>query len=192
MAFTVAKPPPKLTIITIVSTLAYLGLAILGAGGFAAFFAHKPLIVLAIATCVMAAIAPFSGGNLSPGEREDRANRWVLIAFGVIGLLSAFLPAYHRWERALDPRWGYHSLGRRRSLHGRGRVADVAGLRARPSFQRIGGHTTWAPAGHAWHLWRDPQPQLSGIAYQRTGVGAGFSFRGRSAADRFARPSAAR
>jgi protein-S-isoprenylcysteine O-methyltransferase Ste14 len=94
MAFTVATPTPKLTIITIVSTLAYLGLAILGAGGFAVFFSHEPLIILAIATCVMAAIAPFSGGNLSPGEREDRANRWVLIAVGVIGLLSAFLPAY--------------------------------------------------------------------------------------------------
>jgi hypothetical protein len=78
-------PTAKLTIITIVSTLAYLGLAILGAGGFAVFFSHEPQIVLAIATCVMAAIAPFSGGNLSPGEREDRANRWVLIAFGVIG-----------------------------------------------------------------------------------------------------------
>jgi protein-S-isoprenylcysteine O-methyltransferase Ste14 len=87
-------PTAKLTIITIVSTLAYLGIAILGAGGFAVFFSHEPLIVLAIATCMMAAIAPFSGGNLSPGEREDCANRWVLIAFGVIGLLSAFLPAY--------------------------------------------------------------------------------------------------
>ncbi len=39
-------------------------------------------------------MALFSGGNLSTGEREDRANRWVLIAFGLIGLLSAYLPAY--------------------------------------------------------------------------------------------------
>jgi protein-S-isoprenylcysteine O-methyltransferase Ste14 len=29
-----------------------------------------------------------------PGEREDRADRWVIIAFAVIGLLSAYLPAY--------------------------------------------------------------------------------------------------
>ena len=35
----------------------------------------------------------FSDGNLSPGEREDRSNRWVLAAFGVIGLLAAYLPA---------------------------------------------------------------------------------------------------
>ena len=30
----------------------------------------------------------------APGVREDRANRWVLVAFGVIGLLQAFLPAW--------------------------------------------------------------------------------------------------
>jgi protein-S-isoprenylcysteine O-methyltransferase Ste14 len=39
-------------------------------------------------------VALFSRGNLSPGEREDRGNRWVLAAFGVIGLLLAYLPAY--------------------------------------------------------------------------------------------------
>jgi protein-S-isoprenylcysteine O-methyltransferase Ste14 len=36
----------------------------------------------------------FSSGNLSPGERKDRGNRWVIVAFGLIGLLSAYLPAY--------------------------------------------------------------------------------------------------
>jgi protein-S-isoprenylcysteine O-methyltransferase Ste14 len=35
----------------------------------------------------------FSGGNLRPGVREDRANRWVIGAFGLIGLLAAYLPA---------------------------------------------------------------------------------------------------
>jgi protein-S-isoprenylcysteine O-methyltransferase Ste14 len=94
MAFSVSTPPRRLTIITTLSFVVYLGLAILGAGGFTAFFAHRPLIALVIATVVMAAIAPFSGGNLSPGEREDRANRWVLPVFAVVGLLSAYLPAY--------------------------------------------------------------------------------------------------
>ena len=45
-------------------------------------------------TFVLAGVALFSGGNLSPGEREDRSNRWVIIAFALIGLLSAYLPAY--------------------------------------------------------------------------------------------------
>jgi len=85
---------PKLAFAAIAGTLGYLGLAVLGWGGFAAFFSHPARIVLALAVFVMAGVALFSGGNLSTGEREDRANRWVLIAFGLIGLLSAYLPAY--------------------------------------------------------------------------------------------------
>ncbi|MGB9275817.1 MAG: isoprenylcysteine carboxylmethyltransferase family protein [Terrimicrobiaceae bacterium] len=85
---------PRIAFITLVATLAYLGLAILGFGGFAAFFSHPALTALAIATFVMSGISVFSGGNLSPGEREDRANRWVIAVFGLIGLLSGYLPAY--------------------------------------------------------------------------------------------------
>jgi len=87
-------PTLKLAVFTVVGTLAYLGLAILGWGGFAAFFSHPPLIVLAIVLVALATAALFSEGNLSPGEREDRANRWVIAAFGVIGVLAAYLPAY--------------------------------------------------------------------------------------------------
>jgi protein-S-isoprenylcysteine O-methyltransferase Ste14 len=86
--------PPRLAFITIAATLAYLGLAILGSGGFVAFFSRPPLVALAISLLVLSGVALFSGGNLSPGVREDRANRWVIIAFGVIGLLAAYLPAY--------------------------------------------------------------------------------------------------
>ena len=68
---------PRLAFIIIVATLAYLGLAILGWGGFAAFFSHPARIALAIVLFLLSGIALFSGGNLSPGEREDRANRWV-------------------------------------------------------------------------------------------------------------------
>jgi protein-S-isoprenylcysteine O-methyltransferase Ste14 len=85
---------PRLALVVIGATLAYLGLAVLGWGGFAAFFSHPARIALAIAVFLMAGVALFSGGNLSPGEREDRANRWVLVAFALIGLLSAYLPAY--------------------------------------------------------------------------------------------------
>ena len=87
-------PTPKVAFIAIVGSLAYFGLAILGLGSFAAFFSHPALIALAIVGLVLMGVALFSGGNLSPGEREDRGNRWVLAAFGVIGLLLAYLPAY--------------------------------------------------------------------------------------------------
>jgi protein-S-isoprenylcysteine O-methyltransferase Ste14 len=85
---------PILALVTIGATLAYLGLAILGWGGFAAFFSHPARTALAITGFLLAGVALFSRGNLSPGEREDRGNRWVLIAFALIGLLSAYLPAY--------------------------------------------------------------------------------------------------
>jgi len=43
---------------------------------------------------VLSGVALFAGGNLSPGIREDRANRWVIAAFALIGFLNAYLPAY--------------------------------------------------------------------------------------------------
>jgi protein-S-isoprenylcysteine O-methyltransferase Ste14 len=84
----------RLTVISLVSAFGYLALAIIGAGGFAAFFSHPALIALAIVLLAMTVVAPFSGGNLSAGEREDRGNRWVIPALTVIGLLNAYLPAY--------------------------------------------------------------------------------------------------
>jgi protein-S-isoprenylcysteine O-methyltransferase Ste14 len=88
------KISPRLAFFAIAGTLAYLGLAVWGMGGLAAFFAHAPLVVVALATLVMTVASLFTEVNLSSGEREDRANRWVLPAFGVIGILSGFLPAY--------------------------------------------------------------------------------------------------
>jgi protein-S-isoprenylcysteine O-methyltransferase Ste14 len=85
---------PRLAFLIMGATVAYLGLAVLGRGGFAAFFSHPALIALTAAVFLMAGATLFTGGNLSPGEREDRSNRWVLAAFGLIGLLSAYLPAY--------------------------------------------------------------------------------------------------
>ncbi len=85
---------PALLLVTLASTLAYLGLAILGLGGFAAFFGHPSLVALTLVLFILAGLAAFSGGNLNSGVREDRRNRWVLPVFGIIGILSAFLPAY--------------------------------------------------------------------------------------------------
>ena len=78
----------------LLSTLAYLGLAILVRGGLAAFFSHPALIALTIALVAMSAATLFSEANLSSGKREDRANRWVIGAFALIGFFLAWLPAY--------------------------------------------------------------------------------------------------
>jgi protein-S-isoprenylcysteine O-methyltransferase Ste14 len=86
--------PARFLLAGIAALLVQLGLAILGWGGFAAFFSHPPLAVLVITTLLMGTVALFSPGNLSPGEREDRGNRWVLGAFGVLAVLLAYVPAY--------------------------------------------------------------------------------------------------
>jgi protein-S-isoprenylcysteine O-methyltransferase Ste14 len=87
------QPLARLTSI-VASTAIYLGLAVLGWGGPAAFFSHPPLVALALVLASLAAASYFTSGNLSPGVREDRSNRWVLGAFAIIGLAHAYLPAY--------------------------------------------------------------------------------------------------
>lgn len=87
-------PSPRMLILGVAGTAVSLGLAISGAGGFAAFFSNPARTAAAVLTIVLMVIALLSGANLSSGEQEDRANRWVLPALGIIGLLSAFLPAY--------------------------------------------------------------------------------------------------
>jgi protein-S-isoprenylcysteine O-methyltransferase Ste14 len=86
------KPLPRFALL-VVSTAAYLALAVLGWGGFAAFFCRPAFIALTIVLAALAVGGFFAGGNLSPGEREDRGNRWVLIAFFSLTLLSGYLPA---------------------------------------------------------------------------------------------------
>jgi len=83
----------RLTLIMI-GTCAYAGLAILGWGGFRPFFSHPALIALMVVLFALSSVSFFAGGNLSPGVREARSNRWVLPMFGIIGILNAYLPAY--------------------------------------------------------------------------------------------------
>ena len=87
-------PTPKLAFASVSGVLLYLGLAVLGWGGFTAFFSHPALSVVAIVTLLLSVVTIFSRVNLSSGEREDRGNRWVIAALIILGLLQAYLPAY--------------------------------------------------------------------------------------------------
>lgn len=89
-----SMPSPKMALFAVLGTLVYLGLAVLGWGGVAAFFAHPARTALVAITVALTVASLFSGGNISPGEREDRGNRWVLAAFTVLGLLGAYVPAW--------------------------------------------------------------------------------------------------
>ncbi|MGP8233070.1 MAG: methyltransferase family protein [Methylovirgula sp.] len=84
----------KLAFVAIVAVLIQFGLAIFGSGGFGPFFSHPALVALCVVVLVLLVASFFSSGNLSAGEREDRGNRWVFAAFGVLALLLAFVPAY--------------------------------------------------------------------------------------------------
>jgi protein-S-isoprenylcysteine O-methyltransferase Ste14 len=84
----------KIGLLSVVSTALFLGLAVLGWGSFAAFFAHPARIAIALITVVLVVAALFTQGNLSVGEREDRANRWVLAVLLPIGLIGAYVPAW--------------------------------------------------------------------------------------------------
>ena len=72
----------------------FFGAAIWGEGGAEAFFAEPALIALAVLTGLMTVAALCTKANLSSGEREDRGNRWVVIALGALCVVSAVVPAY--------------------------------------------------------------------------------------------------
>ena len=72
----------------------YLGLAIAGAGGFALFFAQPAFVALTVITFALMVTAMCTRGNLSPGVREDRNNRWILVVLWGVGLAFGYLPAY--------------------------------------------------------------------------------------------------
>ena len=83
----------RFTLIFSVSAIT-AGLVVLGMGGIGPFLSHPPLIALAIVIGFMVVASLFSSGNLSSGEREDRGNRWVLVAFALIMMMICYLPAY--------------------------------------------------------------------------------------------------
>lgn len=85
---------PRMALFALLGTLAYLGLAIWGWGGFSAFFANPARVALALVLFALAGASLLTKGNLSPGIAEDRENRWVIAALGTIGLVSGFVPAY--------------------------------------------------------------------------------------------------
>lgn len=62
--------------LNIIGGCAYIGLAILGWGGFRPFFSHPAVIALMLVLFALSIVAFFAGGNLSPGVREARGNRW--------------------------------------------------------------------------------------------------------------------
>jgi protein-S-isoprenylcysteine O-methyltransferase Ste14 len=84
----------RILILSLAAGTVQFGMAMVILGGWKAFSSHPALIALAAATIGMMFVAPLSRVNLSSGEREDRGNRWVFIAFSLIALVGAIVPPY--------------------------------------------------------------------------------------------------
>src|SRR5262249_16226047 len=59
-----------------------------------AFFSQPALIALTVVLFALSGAAVMAGGNISPGVREDRRNRWVVAVLALIGLVAGYLPAW--------------------------------------------------------------------------------------------------
>jgi protein-S-isoprenylcysteine O-methyltransferase Ste14 len=75
-------------------SIAYLALAVWGAGGLSAFVAHPARVVTALLVAALVAASLRTRANMSAGEREDRGNRWIIAAIVGLALLIAWIPAY--------------------------------------------------------------------------------------------------
>jgi protein-S-isoprenylcysteine O-methyltransferase Ste14 len=82
------------TALVIAGSLAYLALAVVGAGGIAIFVSRPQFIAAALITLALSIAGAFTHGGIRSGEREDRGNRWVPLALAIIGLLDGYFPAY--------------------------------------------------------------------------------------------------
>jgi protein-S-isoprenylcysteine O-methyltransferase Ste14 len=80
-----------MAIVALLSSAVYLGIAVAATGGIVPFFANPALAATAVLFFVLTVAAVFAGGNLSPGVREDRGNRWVLWPLILIGFAAAFV-----------------------------------------------------------------------------------------------------
>jgi protein-S-isoprenylcysteine O-methyltransferase Ste14 len=90
------KPLPKwgMMLITTANVAIYIGLAVLGWGGWSDFMANPARVGAVVATVVFSIAAMFTSGNISSGRREDTKNRWIFLPFLVLGFFLGWLPAY--------------------------------------------------------------------------------------------------
>lgn len=77
-----------------VSTGLFFYLAVMGEGGLKPFLSQPALVAMMVVTFVLCVVSLFTKANISSGQREDRGNRWVFVAFMALGILLGLLPAW--------------------------------------------------------------------------------------------------
>ena len=168
----------RLAFATVLSIIAYLGLAVVGAGGAGRFFSYPPLIAVSVVTIALGIVSLFSEGHIGSGVREDRSNRWVVAALGVLGILDAYFPAY-------TDRIDFLTFGGE-ATRWLGFILYTAGgvLRLAPVFvlgRRFSGLVAIQPEhrlGHQRALRDHSPPELSWPLRPHAGLGLGVPLRG--------------
>ena len=176
--------------LVMVGTAAYLGLAILGWGGWTAFFSHPARIALAVALALLAGASLFAGGNLSPGLRRSVATA----GHCRLASLGCSTPI-------CQPTRTGRNAGRSTAIP----FAGWASCSSRPVVPCGSGPFLYSSVGSAgsslsspgtrwlqWRLWGDSPPELSRIAHQCPGVGPCLSCGGGRAAHGAHDPAAPR
>ncbi len=93
---------PRMAATSVVSVAVFLGAAVFSAGGLAAFLARPPYVALVAITGLLVVAALFTNAHLGSGVQEDRGNRWVIAALGVLGLAAAIAsPICDRFDFAV-------------------------------------------------------------------------------------------
>jgi protein-S-isoprenylcysteine O-methyltransferase Ste14 len=90
------KPLPKwgVILLTVSNMVLFVGLAVLGWGGWSAFIENPVRAAAVVIIALITIAAMFSSGNISSGRREDTTNRWIFIPVLAISLILGWLPAY--------------------------------------------------------------------------------------------------
>ncbi len=89
------RPTLSIILLTLLPTLAFLGIMVWAYGDVERFFQHSARLGMVIATVLLAILALFSGSSgLSGGQREDRSNRWIFAPVLLLSIALAWLPPY--------------------------------------------------------------------------------------------------
>ena len=158
----ITTPSPKLILATLACVAVYLGLAILGWGGFAAFFAHPARTALIVVMLALTVAALFSGGTSARACARIAETAGCSLASPCSGSPALTFPP-DRTGSASSSSTAMSCAGSA-SRSPLWRLAPpLAGLRARRTVQRLSGDPAGAHARHERHLRRIRHRAISGF-----------------------------
>ena len=91
----VHRPTPSILLLTVLPTLAFLGIVVWAYGNAPRFFQHPARVGWVVASILSTIIASFTDSSgLGSGRKEDRRNRWIFAPLLLLSLVLVWLPPY--------------------------------------------------------------------------------------------------